>query len=78
MVLAEDPAPPLQRVAVKLAGGLVVTRFGQAESEVIHRVQGVGVVLAEDPAPPLQRIAVKILGRLVLAQFPQVNGEVVS
>ena len=76
VVVAEDPALPVQHVFVEFAGLLVVTQREQVGGELAGRGEGVGVVLAEDPAAAGEGVLVERAGLLVLTQRTQVQREV--
>jgi hypothetical protein len=76
VVVAEDPAPPLQHVVLEAQGLRVLAEVEQVAGELAGGGEGVRMLLAEHPAAPDQRGFVECAGPPVPAEVPQVQREV--
>jgi len=73
VVVAEHPPRDGEGLLVQFAGGLEVAEVPEGVGEVVHRVEGVGVVLPEDPAVAGQRLLVQLAGALEVAKTQWVS-----
>src|SRR5215467_9572336 len=71
VVIAKDPAAPVQGVLIKVTSGLDVPERAQVGRQVASRGEGVGVVFAHDPAAPVQRVLVKVTSGLDVPELAQ-------
>ena len=78
MIVAEDPAPPVQHLFLQFPGLRIVAQREQVEGELAGRGERVGVVLAEDPAAAGQRVLVERAGPPVLTQENRFNARLLA